>query len=175
MDNQLIVDRLNLLQLDYVELVKSDFISSVAEQLSKIANLNDEQTDVLVNGITLFLLFFIDLEELVDFISTECGINHEQAAELTFAFKATLPDGYSAIHFETLQIFTNQSSELESEIAETEAALEQTEVKTKFRTMTEDMRQSQTAQASVVPTYTSTQADLLTKTPTAVPHWESET
>lgn len=76
--------------------------------------------------------------------------------------------------------FLDTSTDLSSDIAETEAALKQTEVKTKFRTMADDIKQSQSYSTSDAPVYTSSQTDLLTPKapipkPADIPRWSSET
>lgn len=124
-------ERLLALEPSYREFVTSDFARTAAAQFGVAEDFSDDQILILQNGIMLYLLLFFDLEGLATFIATECDLSADQANVLAAGITATLPDGFPAIHDETvarLEAHAGNSrqgdaADLQSEIAATEAAL----------------------------------------------------
>ncbi len=172
MPNQIISTRLANLDQEYRAFVESDFIEEAAEAFSEPLNISGRNLEVLQNSFYLYLLFFLNKESTIEFISTNCDLPKQDASELFAAFETSLPDGLNEmIRGEYIrQNHAGDQPGLDSEIAEAEQNL--TEIQG-LRTMAGDA--SVVAQAPVN-TYQSSQAKILTRpeepavpTPTVLP------
>jgi len=188
MIDQNIKDRLSQLNPTYVEFIKSDFAHGAAKELSKATQFDEDQTNTLSNGIMLYLLVFLNFEELVEFISSECKVSSEQAFQLAGAVISSLPDEFTKMHQAAYGSISGEKpsktggvgEDLASDIAETEATMNAiptppTPSSPHIRTMAGDMTGSQTGGEV---THSSTQADILNNSqpvaPENAPRWESE-
>lgn len=195
----LIEQRLNELNPQYRAFIESDFIDQITQTFSEANDFNEQKSDVLVNAITLYLLFFLKEEETVSFIANNCGLDVRSASDLFEAMKLSLPEGMSGMVKQTKLSLEAVSvgDSLDSEIAKTEkefAALPTQGMG--MRTMADDMR---TAQSTIpttpsAPTYqpiyptppeiihTSNQSDIFPAPPPPAPNqnqnlptrWDSE-
>ncbi len=120
MNDTLIAERVKTLDPEYVKFLQGDFINAVSEQIATTIGFTEEQMDILNNGLTLYLLFFINLDELTAFIGRECEVSTEQADEITHVFVSCLPEGFTDNHHFIFNSITTEEIGLETEIAETE-------------------------------------------------------
>ena len=93
-----ILDRIKILNPDYAKLIKSDFADKAAERFRDILKLNPSQTAALSNGISLYLLAFISLDELVTFISRECELSVDESTLVASAILSALPEDFDTQH-----------------------------------------------------------------------------
>ena len=172
MEDKLVNTRLQELNPQYLDFIESGFIETAAEAFAAGAGLIGRNIEILQNSFFLYLIFFLDETRIIEFISDNCGLLREEAQEIFYAFSASLPEGLNEmIKSEYTRINGAEiSSDLVSEIAETENALRSIEG---LRTMAGDA--SAVVQAPVN-TYQSSQAEILTRpeepdvpTPTVLP------
>jgi hypothetical protein len=93
MEDQAITQRLNILTPEYKEFVLSVFIEEISKVFSSEENFTDRQETLLHNGFSLFLLLFLNVEDLILFIEKNCGVPHQKAKEISGVFFASLPEG----------------------------------------------------------------------------------
>ena len=165
MPNQIISTRLANLDQEYRAFVESDFIEEAAEAFSEPLNFSGRNLEVLQNSFYLYLLFFLNKESAIEFISTNCDLPRPDAIELFSAFETSLPEGLNEIiRNEYLRLNPTESQAgLSSEIAEAEKNLSEIQG---LRTMAGDA--SVVTQAPVN-TYQSSQAEILTRPDTQSP------
>lgn len=177
-----ILDRIKILNPDYAKLIKSDFADKAAERFRDILKLNPSQTAALSNGISLYLLVFISLDELVTFISRECELSVDESTLVASAILSALPEDFDTQHQAALGELRPTESptepptttttpvptpattpvpkppvvqpEISKEIAETESALKAIP---HIRTMARDID----ANKDNTPTYSSSQDSIL--------------
>lgn len=150
MENNVITQRYKQLDPEYAKFVSSDFAAEAAKTLGRKAGLSGDSIDILENAFVLYLLLLLSLDELVAFIAKECTVEESYATSIGYAFVASLPEGYDALHASALEALNkNQAT---------------TDTKTDF---SQDIADAQKAidnmGNSVEPTYSSSQSDLLNK------------
>lgn len=171
MTDPIIEERFKELPPSYRDFVASDFPQEIAEVFASSLNLTPDQTDILENGLILYLLFFFTQTELVEYVTRNTGANAVETEAVISTICRNLPDFADNTEYEQARqelLVTNSS--LNSDIAETENALRSIEG---LRTMAGDA--SVVAQAPVN-TYQSSQAEILIRpeepdvpTPTVLP------
>ncbi|HEY0964407.1 MAG TPA: hypothetical protein VGE31_01285 [Candidatus Paceibacterota bacterium] len=177
MDDQLIQTRLSLLTPEYREFVMGDFTTEVARVFGEAHGFSEDQTDILENAITLYLLLFMDGAGVIQFIHRNCGLPVQTTLELFSAIKSSLPNDireaveatFIAINGTAPSPLANEiaEAELQSDIVETEEVFEQLQG---IRTMARDMRAIQHPNE---PVHRSTQDSLLQR-PNNSPRWDTE-
>lgn len=93
MDDPIINGRLSIMTPEYRELALGEFAEITADIFGSERNIHEQKKVVLENGIRLYLLAFLDLNDLEDFIGTECGLSPEAARQLTETIRSSLPPG----------------------------------------------------------------------------------
>ncbi len=137
--DSIFIERLNDFTPDYRAFVEGDFAGEAAEHFGREVGFSSEQQIILENGIMLYLLVFINEDQLVTAIATECKVPTETAAIIVTGIKASLPPQFTQAHRTALrQIETTVENpeQMISDIAEVEAALESIPP---LRTMAQDM------------------------------------
>ena len=172
--------RLESLTPTYREFILSDFAQEAATQFGEVNQFGEEQTVLLSNGIILYLLAFLDLNELINFIVNNCKVSVENASQIVWAILDSLPDGFTEMHNTMYETFTanikNSSShdteDLTSDIEETETAMKAIP---NSNTVKQAASESQSEEEA---TYSSAQADILQEnkppTPNNAPRWGNE-
>jgi hypothetical protein len=164
-----IKNRLESLGPEYRSFVLSDFAPEVAQQFGTTAKLNDDQKTMLSNGIVLYLLVFLNLDELVKFITRNCGLGRDESVKLVSAIMSTLPDWFIGAHKETMAGIESGKNGTVTPKPPTPP-----QTSSRIRTMKEDMQQAQKDE----PTYSSTQAAILGESsqprPPASPRWDTD-
>ncbi|MDC1205585.1 hypothetical protein N8083_01935 [Candidatus Pacebacteria bacterium] len=94
MTNPAIKQRLAILSPEYRAFILSEYPNVVARTFGESLGFDEIKTTVLENGIVLFLLIFLNKEELIAFIATECHISEKESSELIAAIQQTLPDQF---------------------------------------------------------------------------------
>ncbi len=92
MTNQIIKDRLNILDTEYRNFAASDFAPEVAKIFGEKYQFDEDNLDILENGIMMYLLFFTDKSGLEEFIVKELGFDQKEASLLATAIEMTIPD-----------------------------------------------------------------------------------
>jgi hypothetical protein len=95
MNEELIKKRLGQFNPNYQKFIVSGFVSEAATALNDKLKLNDIGYEALENGLLIYLLAFIDQEELAEFIEKECNLDEEVARNTVYAFMAMLPENLS--------------------------------------------------------------------------------
>ena len=181
MTHTVLTDRLQILSREHRQLIESSFISEAAELFGSGEGLSADQIFVLENGLALYLLFLLTKEELIAFIRRECDVDTSTATRIVYAFTATLPPQFLEQHPKLCAALnqpdpnvadtvlavpippatvpppsstpqTPASIQLESDIAEAEAALRALEP---VRTMAHDMdtiRRAEHPTTTAIPT-----------------------
>jgi len=154
--DSLIKNRLDLLEPAYRSAILSDLPSTIGSSFAEYYDLDEDKTDALTNAVVLLLLFLLNEQQFIEFVTLECGISRAESQSLYHGIVLALPEPIRADFEETKNVLdTNtprsDASLLQAEITATEEAL--TALPT-FRTM-----------APIIPTeetvYTSTQAAIL--------------
>lgn len=125
----LIRARYKVLHPDYAAFIAGKFTNESAKILGRKVGLTGSRIDILDNAFGLYLAFFLNFEQMVQFITRECKVDPEQASEIGYALLAGLPDEFAAAHAYAHTIVNNTVHPLEDgalaqEIAEAEAAME---------------------------------------------------
>jgi hypothetical protein len=183
MPEQIIKERLSLLEPTYRQFVSSDEPQLITAALAEVHALDAVGTLALENSFMMFLLFFLNRNDFAIYIYEECHLNPEKAQQLANAFFLALPLGirnsYEAALSKKTPIDTEDSSSLINEIAEAEAAISTIPA---VRTMGSDSHLPTPPSSET--TYSSTQSAILqeglhvpqtTPTPQQTSRWESET
>ena len=132
MPNEIIKERLNILEPSYRAFVLSSTPSQITEALSKVHRFDEDRYIVFENGFMMFLLFFIDKTGLINYLVSDCKLDHQDAKLLAAALILALPPEIRFKHEATSQLIFNGAAEVDQndiskEIAETEAALKSIE------------------------------------------------
>ena len=91
MPQEIITQRLALLSPEYVEIFGSGYTNVTANIFGKSLRLNINGIQVLENGISLFLLLYLDSAGLTHFLITECGIEPNLASRTVTDITGGLP------------------------------------------------------------------------------------
>lgn len=176
----IINERLTALSPVYQDLVMSEYTETIAETLGEAISLSEQQINILTNGIRLWLLFFFNKDELVEFIATECDLTFDTASDLAIALTASLPAEIIKIQTSGYALFNSEIAdpemELNNEIAKTEqeiAALSE------IHTMEDDVQTARSEQETVY--QSSSQSELIDTQvsapkldPSVKPTWDTE-
>jgi hypothetical protein len=140
MPNEIIKERINILEPNYRTFVLSNSPSQITRDLAKVHNFDEEKYIVFENGFAMFLLFFINKSELVDYLITDCALKPREAELLAEALTLALPTEIRIVQENTSRLIFNETEntrhdDITQDIAETEAALQALEP---IRTMTSD-------------------------------------
>lgn len=177
--NNTIEERLALItDPGYREFIVDGSTSDIALLLGNVHTMGDEGLQVLENAIDLYLLFFLNREELALFLSRQCALSPEAAEALAAAIILALPEDVRDARENTLTVqqINPANPTLSTDIAEAEAALARV---SPVRTMARDMNDL-ASQAPHEPTvYQSTQPSSLRPaasggTPPTSPSWGSQ-
>lgn len=174
MTDQLIENRLSNLTPEYRSFIESSFVTDASLSFAEKLDISGRKVEVLENAFYLYLLSFIPVERVGKMISDACALPLTEGIAITYAFVSSLPPEFpKLIEAEHAFLVSKQTPTLATEIAETEKAFENLQG---IRTMAGDMRE---VQAHSVPTYQSTQADLIRPTttpppPNTGPRWETD-
>jgi len=111
MTNELIKDRINSLETNYKNFVISTTPTEIVNDFANIHKFDEEKTIVLENGFALYLLFFFDENDFVNFIVSECGLRKDEAETLLSGLELSLPeDILQAIRATQQVIFSEEGS-----------------------------------------------------------------
>ena len=132
MPNEILKERINILEPSYRAFVLSQTPSQIAEALAKAHSFDEDIYIVFENGFAMFLLFFIDKAGLINYLISDCRLNRHDAEMLAEALILALPSEIRLKHEATSQLIFNGAAEVDQndiskEIAETEAALKSIE------------------------------------------------
>jgi len=158
MTDSSIAERFKELPDSYRSFVASAYPREVAEVFAPSLNLTPPQIDTLEDGLILYLLFFLNESELVEYVLENTGANVTDTNAVISTICRNLPefanhDAYEEARLETAM----ENSSLNLEIAETESAIRSIDG---LRTMAGDA--SAVTQAPET-TYQSSQAEILTR------------
>lgn len=174
MEDTLITNRIAQLTPTYRSFIESDYLAEVANAFGQAQGFDTRTIEILENALTLHLLFFLDEEQTVSFISKHCKISPEESSVLFLGALSSLPEEIKTIKTATvLPAESSQPEQLTSEIAEAEKAFENIQG---IRTMAGDIKE---VQSHSTPTYTSRQSDLIhpistPPPPNTGPRWETD-
>ena len=156
MPDDLIQNRIQDLNPFYRSFVESDFSEEAAKSFAQTHTFNERQTEILENAVLLYLLFFANQKETVEFISTNCGLTLNEAETLFYGLLTTLPPDIISVIPSSYLIFNPPAATtvLASEIAATErefaAVTTNHEVSGMgIRTMADDMRTAQSTAPTI--------------------------
>lgn len=157
MNNDLIQERIKILTPDYRDFIINSSIDEIVKIIAQEERLSEEQTELFSTGVGLFMLCFFDIDETINFIHSQAGVEKEIVRPMFGAVLGTLPEeivaaqaaGYSALT-------AHEDTEPEAVVQAPAANLTQPEVVPQVRTMADDMENAQSGQ-----TYTSTQDAIL--------------
>lgn len=173
MSEELITQRIASLSPAYKAFIESNFAEIASRTFGEANAFDARKVEILENALTFYLLFLFDEQMTVSFIARNCELSIEDATVLFTGIRITLPDGLDAIiQSQPQSLQNNTPTVLASEIAETEKVFENLQG---IRTMAGDMKEAQTH----VPTYQSSQADLIRPVAPPVPtsngpRWETD-
>lgn len=156
--------RIRSLKTEYVDLVFSEYVDEVVSLFATELNLQESKTTILINGVRLWLLFFLDKEELISFVSGECDLDIEEAMTVVHAIIQSLDKELVSTQVVGYASF-NESSQQKFEIEELEKQVASLQ---NLRTMAGDMK----AHEPETPTYRSSQDSLLNHDDR--PRWETD-
>ena len=109
--DQGIKERLAILDPEYRTLIKSGLVQESAVTFAEAENFTTDQKNILENAYTLYLLFFLDKNQAVDFVASECEVTRDRAEDLVFGFIATLPEWYQSAHAVAYHTLTQSADE----------------------------------------------------------------
>jgi hypothetical protein len=158
MIDPIIENRFKELPSSYRDFVASEFPQEIAEVFASSLNLTPDQTDILENGLILYLLFFFTQAELVEYVINNTGADAVETEAVISTICKNLPDFADNTDYEEARHeLAEANSSLNSDIAETENALRSIEG---LRTMAGD---ASVAVQAPVNTYQSSQTEILTR------------
>jgi hypothetical protein len=162
--------RLEKLPETYQAYILSDLPRVITDTFNEYHKLDGGKKLALENGFALYLLFFLTLDDFIEFIVAECGINKEEVKVLVSAMHTALPkeimdihDQISALAFEAapaLDPVPAPASSIQEDLAEIEKSLHQL---SPVRTMASDGKQIGYS-STIEDTHTSTQSALINET-----------
>ncbi len=137
MTNKIIKERIDLLELNYRTYLLSNDLSNMAQDFATKHKFDEDTAIVFENGIAMMLMFFIDKQDFVDYLVTECKINNKyDASVLAEAIILSLPENIRSSYettrnqiFETttkVEEYTHKPNEpisIDKEIKEAEEVL----------------------------------------------------
>ena len=166
MPNQIISERMNLFIPEYKSYLLSGAPGEIASVFSEPHSFTPEQTIVLENGFVLYLLFFINLDELAEYIGTECGLGTKESHLLAAGMHNALPEEVQQLVAISQAEIAKENSpdielsnEFEEDLAEIEKNLSQVQ---SVRTMQSDSRNIGYSSVEET-THSSDQSNLLQK------------
>lgn len=156
MPNEILKERINILEPSYRAFVLSQTPSQITSALAKVHHFDEDRYIVFENGFAMFLLFFIDKAGLINYLVSDCKLDHQDAELLAEALILALPPEIRVKQEATSQLIFNKGAEIDQndisrEIAEAEAALK----------AIEPNRTATNTNLSQDKTYTSTQSAIL--------------
>lgn len=101
MNDQEIKNRIAILEPFYRDFIKSEIPNLITSQFSEEYGFNEEKDIVFSNGVVLFLLFFLDKSDFVQFLMEECELNEKEAVLLTEGILLALPEPIRESHQKT--------------------------------------------------------------------------
>lgn len=127
MPNEIIIQRFKSLIPEYREYLLSGAPALIASTFSEAHNLPNEKVVALENGFAMYLMFFLNIDGLINFIGEECGLTQRDATLLAHGMNNALPTEIQRLIVETAnEIFSvdgNATDNLESDISEMENSL----------------------------------------------------
>jgi len=161
--------RLEKLPETYRAYVLSDLPRVTTDTFSEYHKLDGDRKLSLENGFALYLLFFLTVDDFIEFIVAECGINKAAAGALVSAMHTALPQEIMDIHDQISTLAFEEEpaldpvpapvSSIQEDLAEIEKSLHQL---SPVRTMASDGKQIGYS-STTEDTYTSTQSTLINK------------
>ncbi len=115
MTDKLIQQRFYTLKPVYRTFLNSSFSTLISREIAHIDKLSDESTIMLNNGFYLYLLLFIDLEELTNFITKECEVTKLIAQDITRALTLVLPTDFTSTHSLEFDKLNKKAATLQSD------------------------------------------------------------
>lgn len=107
---------------DYIESGETEIIATL---LGEPHELDQRSVAALENAIDLYLLLFLNREELALFIQDQCGLSLDESRTLVAAIELALPNDIRIARALTEESLTAAQPDLSATIAETEAALQE--------------------------------------------------
>ena len=87
-----IKERLAELDPEYVTFLKSEFINKISALIEEETDFPKDKIKHLSNGLTLFLLISLKVEDFISFLEKECGLDHEKALGISGILFNSLPN-----------------------------------------------------------------------------------
>lgn len=115
----------SILDPGYQEFIESGETEVIANLLAEPHELDSRSIRALENAIDLYLLLLLNREELIYFIQNQCGLTPEESVTLAAAIDLALPNDIRFARAITEEALTSAHNDLETDIAATEAALQQ--------------------------------------------------
>ncbi len=124
MPNSIINQRARELPPIYRDYILSGEVSAIANEFSQAHNLSEASATALENGIFLFMLFFLSKSSFINFLKENCDLTEHDAGVLVEAILLSLPINIRELQQQsTLLVFAETSTDINSDIAETEATI----------------------------------------------------
>jgi hypothetical protein len=114
MNEELIKKRLGQFNPNYQKFIVSGFVSEAATALNDKLKLDDIGYETLENGLLIYLLAFVNEEELTEFIEKECNLDAGVARNAVYAFMAMLPENLST-ELVGVESFINEEKKSDSD------------------------------------------------------------
>lgn len=93
MTNEIIKERIDLLEPNYKQYILSNAIPDIAQGFITKQNFDEDTSTAFENGIVILMLFFINKDGFSDYLVSNCGIkSYYEASLLTEAIILSLPD-----------------------------------------------------------------------------------
>ena len=151
MDEAKLKIKTDSLEPSYRAFVLGNIPTIIAEEFGRGYDFDTEANDILVTAVFLLLIFAINEDLFIDFVSQGCSISREEASSLFWGIVTALPEPYKNQFIVTAHEINNSagisSTDLAAQIVETESAIATLPT---IRTMNQ-----------AEPVYSSTQAALL--------------
>lgn len=110
MNDQEIKNRIAILEPFYRDFIKSEIPNLITSQFSEEYGFNEEKDIVFSNGVVLFLLFFLDKSDFVQFLMEECELNEKEAVLLTEGILLALPEPIRESHQKTRLLISSSKT-----------------------------------------------------------------
>jgi len=113
---EIITQRIQSLTPEYRKFITSDYIPNVVHVFAEAENLSVEDKNLLQMSVTLFALFFLSKEELIESVATDIGMPKDDSTILIESVLQAFPTEYIALqnalyeYFEA-DIFTDKRLE----------------------------------------------------------------
>lgn len=92
MVDPIIQNRIQTLSPIYKDFVLSDFAENAANVFGVRFDFGEDNIIILENGIAMYLLFFMNKNELIEYVKTDCNLQKDDAVLLIEAILNELPD-----------------------------------------------------------------------------------